>query len=153
MKKYLYIFILLLAATTLATVSCNREDDLDEIFVGKTWYMVGGCLNGQPLNTEVKNFYNYGESAYLLNFQSGTFSGTLSTGVQFSGTWRAVAKSRTITLTLTNGANCTIPFDRNVYTVIKGITYYKGDNQVLLIHADENNYLRLSNSRSPVVSQ
>jgi len=127
--------------------ACVPEDDLDEIFVGKTWYMTGGRLNSQDLNKEVKGFYTYGTSAYYINFQSGSFTGTLTSGANFSGSWRAIAKSRTITFSFNGNTNTSLPFDHNVFAVLKNVQYYKGDSNYLELYADKDNYIRLSNER------
>ena len=43
MKKLLYI---LLSLMTLSLVSCEREDDINDIFNGKKWYIKDFVANG-----------------------------------------------------------------------------------------------------------
>jgi len=145
MKKYLHLFIIIVAGMMMS--ACVPEDDLDEIFVGKTWYMVGGRLNSQDLNKEVANFYQYGTGAYTINFQSGTLKGTLSQGINFTGNWHAIAKSRNITFTFKEGTNTSLPFDHNVFTILRGITSYEGDTNYLILYADQDNFIRLNCER------
>lgn len=146
MKRY--ICLITLALTTLLISSCSQEDDINEIFIGKTWYMTGGRLNGSALNTEVANFYTNPE-AYVMIFQAGTFTGTLSSGVTFSGTWQVNAQNRKMSLNISRSTSMSLPFDNNVYTVLKNITYYKGDSNYLELFQDNNNFIRFSNTRSP----
>jgi len=146
LKKYISIVVSLLISLVLFS-SCSREDDIEEIFVGKTWYMVGGELNGQALNTEVKSFYDSGKTCYLINFQANTFTGTLSSGTTFSGRWNVNAKTRALSLTISNDANPSIPFDRNIYSVLKKISYYEGDSNILILYQDRENFIRLNNER------
>ena len=54
-KRKLIIAPLLLSLLTL--FSCNKEDDIETIFVGRTWYMNGATINGLKLNSDIKNFY------------------------------------------------------------------------------------------------
>lgn len=146
MKRYINIlFILAVALFTFS--SCLREDDINEIFVGKTWYMVGGELNGQALNTEVKSFYQEGAQAYNITFQANTFTGTLSSGSTFSGHWNVDAKSRRLSLIINKAANTSLTFDHNIYAVVKNINYYEGDSNVLILYQDRENFIRLNNER------
>lgn len=50
-------FILYLTLTLLAVASCKNEDDVEEIFTGKTWYMNGLVINGITSSEETKKFY------------------------------------------------------------------------------------------------
>ena len=51
-KNIFYIYFSLLALT-----ACSNEDDIEEIFIGRTWYMNGATINGMKLNSDIKNFY------------------------------------------------------------------------------------------------
>lgn len=146
MRKILNISLCIL--TSIIYTSCNLEDDIDEIFIGRTWYMVGGKLNGKELNTEVKNFYSSaGTNAYHIDFQPGTFTGVLELGVNFSGTWQVNAKTRDMSFHYKNEPSPNSPFDHNVYSVIKNIQYYKGDSRTLILYVDKNNFIRLNHER------
>lgn len=142
-KLHLIIFI----AVSLLAVSCAPVDDINEIFVGKTWYMTGGRLNSQDLNKEVKTFYEAGTETYKLHFQDNIFTGTLAAGKTFSGRWNVDAKSRNLSMTITKEAETSSTFDHNIYTVLKGIRYYEGDSNYLIIYSDKDNYIRLHYER------
>lgn len=146
MKKYLHLFILL--ACAFLTSSCNLEDDINELFINKTWYITGGRLNSQDLNTEVKNFYtDAGKGIYNILFQENTFVGTMANGHTFSGKWSVNPKTRDLSLNITSEPAVDSPFERNVYVVLKGTKYYEGDSNYLILYTDKNNYIRLSNER------
>lgn len=142
-KLHLIIYITL----SLLAISCAPVDDIDEIFVGKTWYMTGGRLNSQDLNKEVKTFYESGKETYKIHFQENVFTGTLSTGKTFTGRWNADPKSRNLSMIITKDAETNSTFDRNIYTVLKGIRYYEGDSNYLIIYSDKDNYIRLNYER------
>lgn len=128
--------------------SCSQEDDLTEIFVGKTWYMLGGELNGSALNgANVSQFYNSGSSAYTIAFQTTTFTGTLSGGSTFSGTWTANGKTHSLSLNIKQSPSNLSTFDHDVFAVIKNLKYYEGDSQVLNLHEDKENFIRLNYTR------
>lgn len=146
MKKCLHLFILL--ACAILPISCQMEDDINEIFIGKTWYMTGGRLNSQDLNKEVKNFYTEaGKEIYKIAFQDNTFIGTMANGHNFSGRWSVDPKTRDMSLYMTQEPAIDAPFERNVYVVLKGTKYYEGDSNYLILYTDKNNYIRLNNER------
>ena len=145
MKRYTYLILLIL--TGLVINSCALEDDLNEMFYNRTWYIVGGKLNGTELNSEVKGFYANGSEGYKFVFQTESFAGELTKGDHFSGTWHVNGKNRTISFNIKNEAEASSNFDHNVYTVIRDIKYYKGDCNYLQLFADKDNYLRLNYER------
>ena len=78
--------ILALMVTLLALTACNKEDDIDEIFVGRTWFMTGIAYNGANNSSETRNFYtDTDRNCYFITFSSNTFQGKLSSGVTISG--------------------------------------------------------------------
>lgn len=146
MKKAIYIVLYL--TLDLLAVSCSLEDDINEIFVSKTWYMTGGRLNSQDLNKDVKNFYSdAGRNAYNIHFVEGKFTGTLSTGLNFEGRWNVNPKTQDLSLVFTKEPNVSETFDHNIYSVLKNIKYYEGDSNYLILYSDKNNFIRLNNER------
>ncbi|MDE5999961.1 MAG: hypothetical protein K2H04_07855, partial [Bacteroidaceae bacterium] len=70
-----------LGLALLTCTACENEDDINEIFVGKTWYMNGGTIGGKKLNSDIRNFYtDSGTNAYYITFSSQTFKGMLTNG-------------------------------------------------------------------------
>lgn len=135
----------------LLFASCTNEDDLDEIFVGKTWYMNGGTIDGQRLNSDVKNFYTSAEnSAYYISFQASTFHGALAADVPFSGTWHADGKSQSITLTFNKKPSPTLVFDKQLYYILTSIRSYGSGANFLRLAQDGQNLILFTDSRNKI---
>lgn len=133
--------------------SCNDEDDIDEIFVGKTWYMNGATVNGLRLNSEVKNFYTEaGAGAYFITFSNGTFNGMMSAGDPFSGTWEANGKKQTITLKIKNSPNVSTTFDRQIFSIITKSSSYSSGADFIKLKQDKQNEVVFGNSRDKVIN-
>lgn len=151
MKHILLPILSLLSLLALA--SCVREDDIDEIFTDRSWYMIGGELNDVALNSEVKSFYRdendrpYGRTAYYVHFSKDNFSIMLSPGEEYVGTWKADGRNRTLMMHIKNVHSPSKTFDRNIYSVLKNIKYYEGDTNYIILYADKNNFIRLNNER------
>lgn len=149
MKREVNILLTLLMLFSFA--SCSQEDDIEEIFVGKTFYMDGATINRNRLNDEVKNFYTEaGEGAYYISFLSDTFHGALSSGVTFAGKWSANGKKQSIRFEVTNKPNTTSTFDKQIYNIISATTSYSSGADFIHLKKDEDNALYLSTSRSKV---
>ena len=145
-RNILYIGLALFALT-----SCSQEDDIEEIFVGRTWYMNGATINGMKLNSDISNFYtDAGENAYFITFSSGTFKGVLSAGANFSGKWEADGKHQSITMTLDNKPTNMTTFDSNIYHILTGITSYQSGADFLQLKQDAQNIVLFGSSRSMV---
>ncbi len=143
-------YILTLIIPLLFLTSCSQEDDLDEIFNGKTWYMNGGMINGMKLNSEVKTFYSYGNDAYKVYFGAGVFQGSLSKGINFAGTWTANGKKQGITMTFTEKPSTSVPFDKQIANIIANATSYNSGAEFLEIRQDANNSIMLCIDRNKI---
>jgi len=141
-NKIKHIIILLMAF--IAITSCNRDDDFDELFYGKTWYIVGAKINGTVLKSEVKQFYQGGINTYYINFSTGTLRGALSAGEVFSGTWSADPVSRDMVISLKESPSSSSNFDKNILHIISGCKRYKGDCNVMRLIQDDNNYIDMN---------
>ncbi|MBQ0021768.1 MAG: DUF4847 family protein [Prevotellaceae bacterium] len=140
--------ILITAFSLLCFCSCANEDDIDELFIGKTWYMNGASINGKVLNDDVKKFFTEdGASVYKISFTDSKFTGTLSKNSVFSGRWEADPKKQTIRLVIEKEPDVNNDFDRLVYKIIKNVTKYKGDTTIMKLSEDGNNYVNLTNKR------
>lgn len=149
MKIALNISLVLLLL--LSFTSCSQEDDIKEIFVGKTWYMNGGVINGMKLNSEIKNFYtDAGEGAYYISFSTDTFQGVLSSGVTFAGTWSADGKNQSIKFNVTQKPNTTLLFDKQIYNIISEPSSYSSGADFMHLSKDGDNTVYFGISRSKV---
>lgn len=138
-------YIILLIASVLMLGSCAKEDDIEEIFQGKTWYITGGEINGKPFASEdIKQLYSQ-KDIYYISFAAKSFHGVLAPKSSLSGQWSANGKSNAFHFVISNAeATNETALSQNVYTIIKNASRYEGDINVLKIKSDNNNYIRLS---------
>ena len=149
--RNIYKSILYITLTLLILSACDREDDIDEIFTGKTWYMNGARISGKKLNSEISNFYTAaGKNAYYISFSSKTFKGSLSEGADFSGTWSANGKKQTVKLNITSAPTLSNQFDKDIYKIISSITAYQSGSDFLWLKKNSDNYVMFGNSRTKV---
>ena len=140
--------ILYMVTTLLALTACNKEDDIDEIFVGRTWYMNGIVINGVTSSEDTKNFYKEtGINSYFITFSSNTFQGKLSSGVSFSGTWQADGKHQTITLNLQQKPNTDSLFDKQLINILSNVTTYISGAEFMNLNDNNNNTIRFGTIR------
>lgn len=145
-KKLSFLLVLLTSIT-----ACSNEDDIEDILVGRTWYMNGATINGMKLNSEIKNFYtDAGENAYFISFSAGTFTGVLSEGIHFSGTWSANGKKQTISMTVKKQPATQSTFDKQIYKIISSVTSYNSGADFLRLQEDKQNFILLGSSRSKI---
>lgn len=150
MKQKLYIFIASFIAL-LTLTCCSREDDVNEIFNGKTWYMNGGVINGMKLNSEIKNFYTTaGDAAYKISFTGDAFQCVLSDGVTFNGTWSADGKNHTIVLKIRKKPEMNNPFDNQIYNIISSAKSYDSGADFLFLKQDGGNAVYLGGKRTKI---
>lgn len=152
--KLRFILYILLALPLLC--SCNNEDDLDEIFASGTWYVVNyfgkanwDRENGDPV---YKPTDNEGRKAlaiihtFTLTFKSdGTFTGSMERG-DFSGTWQADGKERTIRLRITSNPNTSgYSHSKTYIETLENAVFYRGDsNYIMLAPEDKKTYIQFA---------
>lgn len=140
MIKTLKLFILMLLSMASFT-SCERKDDIEEIFIDKTWYMNGKTFNGIKSNDDVKHFYENDKNGYFIQFKDGTFTCALSHDIVLSGKWKADGKKQTIILSFDNIPSNLPTFDREVMEILKNGKSYKSGADYLSIKKDRSNYI------------
>ena len=131
--------ILYITTALLVLTACSKEDDIDEIFVGRTWYMNGIVINGITSSEGTKNFYKEtGTNSYFITFSANTFQGKLSSNATFSGTWKADGKHQTITLHLQEKPDTDLLFDKQLLNILSNVdTYISGAD---FMHLNDNNH-------------
>ncbi len=125
----------------MAVCSCNKNDDLDEIFSGRfkiTSYRYNGTFENGKL-TEL----NKSRDNYWIFFSGGTLNGMLTNGVVFNGTWQADPESRDMKVRVSDIATYPSELSRYVINILRNATSYSGDHNVLRIYQDKNNYIDL----------
>ncbi len=147
MNKFI-IYLLTIITVSVSSVlmaGCDNEDDIDELFIGKTWYIRGATFNGTSINGEnVKELYAV-PNTYKISFSSGTFNGTLVSGSSFRGIWHADGKSRNLTLKIQQQSGIEINrLSQQIFDVINNATRYSGDSNVMQIYKDNTNFILLS---------
>lgn len=144
--KILALMLLALLPVVLST-SCSKEDDIDEIFMGKTFFISGATIGGKPLQDEVKELYQNLDS-YYISFSEGTFTARLDPACTLSGRWSANGKDKTLTLAVDQYDNASASkLSQDLYDIIRRVKVYEGDANILIIKADDQNYLRLRTSK------
>ena len=145
MKKLLYI---LLSLMTLSLVSCEREDDINDIFNGKKWYIKDFVANGnKATNEDMKPLYYSGSDCYVITFTGNSFMATMSKGATITGTWNANGKKQTLSLWVNNAQGVSSTLDNTLVEIIKNVSSYEGDANILTIKKDNGNLIRLSVER------
>ena len=148
--KLRHILYLLLALPLLLT-SCEKEDDVNEIFVSGTWN-VGNFYHGGQWskyeNDGAKVKYTREEDIKALNAmtitfnEDGSFQGKTSAG-PFTGKWAVDGKKRTISITQLRG-NVSMGKSKEFIDALKNAAYYKGDSNYLkLAPEDKKSYVQL----------
>lgn len=128
--------------------SCAKEDDVQAIFEGKTWYVTGAVINGQSIDGAEITALFASQETYLLRFSSTTFTGILASGSSLAGTWSADGKHQTLSLKIQQAdqVNATT-LSRNLYNILNSATSYSGDTHILYIKADNKNYIQFDVSK------
>lgn len=146
-SKMIHLFQIFLFS--LLFVSCSKEDDIDSIFNGRTWYITGASINGSSINgEEIKSIYSVLDS-YLIYFSSSnTFSGKLVSGSIIEGKWNADGKHQSIFLQFTKDDNVkSTTLSNNIYNILRNASSYNGDVNNLEIKQDGSNYVRMSKNK------
>lgn len=152
MKKGTIFFIILLLPLI---ISCDKSDDLSDIFLSKTWkmnYIATGSI-GKPWNytfddvtADNLNEYTSQTKTFTLAFSgaqdgsniSGSFSGNGSLSV--TGTWKADGKSNSFSTQVSSGspAESTDILAQKILYGITNVKSYKGDENNLFLYFDYN---------------
>ena len=123
--------------------SCEPEDDIAGIFVGKTWKLSNICNDKDAplLSVDEVNQVNVG-GHYVITFADGTFS-AVATDTHFEGTWSAENDGNTFSINITNtvGTEASSLGNRFI-TMLRDSRHYEGDyNSLQLYGEDKSEYL------------
>lgn len=165
MKRIIQLTTWLLCIALLPLVgSCNDEDDIVEIFTGKTWKMSRLTDNEKNAPQFYKGIWNseserlksmeylHREGNFTMTFEGSEINGEIDgtqvviRGIQstMTGTWNANGKDNTLKLHLkkTEGSE-TDPLAKAFMTAIKNVYKYEGDvNQLTLYYKHDQNITR-----------
>ena len=140
----------LAASMLFAFAACSNEDDVNTIFVGKTWQITSATSDGETLSgDEIKELYTY-SGTYCLTFTTSTFTGVLVSGSSVAGRWSADGDTRELRMSFTTARQVDAStVSETIYTILSNATAYAGDQNTLTIKADSHNYVLLSSSATP----
>lgn len=150
---------------------CNDEDNINAIFVGKTWYLGNFYTttnwkddnNSKPVyrgddsegRKAVDAINAHGTGRFSISFHENTFT-AIGLGNTFSGTWRADGKKNTISMVITEGSMPSPTGDignkisRDFYTNITNVQFYRGNTIFLkLFPEDKKSFMQFSRKRAP----
>lgn len=160
---YLIVAITLTLLVLPMLTACDNEDDVKEIFTGKTWklsyiYAEGAYSipidfwEGDAAKEAASRTLRDVEGNYTVEFSGaetgGTFRGSVNGRIvnsTFSGQWQADAGTHALTISnLTFGGNAetdvqAVNFKRGLQNVYK----YTGDSNGLYLHYKENTMERV----------
>ncbi len=141
-------FVLLMLATLLCG-SCDTSDNVTQIFVSGTWYLVDyytdanwGKRNGTPKYNRMaadEETAEEGKEAlqviqqFTVNFlANGMFTGRMQYGT-LSGTWEADGNKRTIRIVNESEYESVSEYDEEFIAALQNVAIYQGDTNVLLL--------------------
>lgn len=148
-----YIFINILSLVFLFVsnmlASCNKEDDINSIFAGKTWYITGATINGSVINGELLKELYVSPSSYFIQFSSdNTFNGVLVAGSSIAGTWNANGKKNTFSFHFSKSTDVNnSSLSNNIFNILKDASSYNGDENNVIIKEDNQNIVRFTINR------
>lgn len=152
MKKIkVFMQFLLIALFVPVLSACDQEDDVIDIFTGKTWYLTYIAVDGQ---NKMYDFWQGNEQAreksfrtligdnYTLIFEGanvndvarGTFNGR-ATNATADGDWSADGNNRELNITVKHsGTDADIYLGKAFMDGLKNAFKYGGDNRNLYIY-------------------
>lgn len=124
---------------------CNEEDDIEGIFIERTWY-VSSFLDaeGLPENIDDQVLANNRDS-YRIVFSPETFNAQAGSYV-FSGRWTVDGKSQTIQFTMNSGTAGTDELSRALINRLENAVRYEGSYTFLRIYTEVGNSVLFSPS-------
>ena len=137
-------YLVLALCTLMLMGACKKSDDIDKIFEGRTWYFANAIIQGQKV---VSEFYQK-DNTYILYFGKESLQGTLSTGASFTGTWKADGKEQTMEFVQLEPTAPLNELDNNIFNVLKKIVRYKGDENQIMLIADDQNLINCTSTRT-----
>lgn len=152
MKTYIQLLLIALFVPVLS--ACEQEDDVIDIFTGKTWYMTYIAVEGQnkmydfwqgDQDAREKSFETIKGDNYTLTFEGanvndvarGTFSGK-ATNATISGEWDADGDNRKLNIVVQKSGTDTDKYLGKAFIDgLKSAFKYGGDNKNLYIYYKE----------------
>ena len=132
---------LILLLLPLMLVSCDKGDDLREIFLSHTWSLAF-IKEGTQIKSPAKN------SAYTLKFYDTTFTFTTKSGTTITEYWQADSKERTFRCSQVRVSSGSVAGDSiamKAENIFKNARDYEGDSNALKLMIQKNNFMQFHN--------
>ncbi|MBQ8336238.1 MAG: DUF4847 family protein [Bacteroidaceae bacterium] len=131
-------WLILTLALPLLLTSCEREDDINAIFRGTTWYL-----------TYIKNGEKQSETKkrYSINFVNDNFEAVMSGGARITGKWRADGASHSFGCSNIHvtGSVAGDSIAEKMYSILTNAKRYSGTTTWLQIIQDNNTFMQFRN--------
>jgi hypothetical protein len=130
---------LLLLVLSFTAVACNDEDDINEIFRERTWYLTYVKDGG------VERIPN--KKLYSIVFMKDNFIARMPNGTTVKGLWQADGRTRTFRCTnvSADGGFSGDTIAEKMYGIIRNAQKYDGDIHWLQIIQDKNTHMQFYN--------
>lgn len=124
--------LVILAAFTFA--SCNKEDDIQEIFIDRSWTLTF-------IQEGKEHFVPQNNAAYIISFKGNTFTLTTPANATISGNWQADGGSRTFRCSSirTSGNITNDDIAKRMRNMLQNAVSYNGDANYLQIIVQQGN--------------
>lgn len=124
--------LIILAAITFA--SCNKEDDIQEIFIDRSWTLTF-------IQEGKEHFVPQNNAAYIILFKGSTFTLTTPANATISGNWQADGGSRTFRCSniRTSGNITNDDIAKRMRNMLQNAVSYNGDANYLQIIVQQGN--------------
>lgn len=124
--------LIILAAISFA--SCNKEDDIQEIFIDRIWTLTF-------IQEGKEHFVPQNNTAYTMLFKGNTFTLTTPANATITGNWQADGDSRTFRCSniRTNGNITNDDIAKRMRNMLQNAVSYNGDANYLQIIVQQGN--------------
>ena len=125
-------------------ISCNNEDDVEEIFQSGTWNVANFFERadwnehndkGRPVYTKKEDIKHLNNIKVIFE-ENGNLKGKTPTG-EFNGVWQANGKDRSISITQIKTSGVQTSFSNKVIEYLGNARFYKGDKNYLKIAPED----------------
>lgn len=151
-------FLIFSMLCALLFAGCSMEDDLEEIFTGKEWHLVGFYEThdwdnpnaGFPIEDKYNSHSDL--SAYNITFFSdGMVIVTLPQGCKMQGRWEADGVKRTFSMSdwkRTGDFSSLTGYGKKMYDALLKVSYYQGDSNYIRLFDDSRRHFMQFGDRS-----
>lgn len=132
--KNIIIKTALIILATISFASCNKEDDIQEIFIDRIWTLTF-------IQEGKEHFVPQNNTAYIMLFKGNTFTLTTPADATITGNWQADGDSRTFRCSniRTSGNITNDDIAKRMRNMLQNAVSYNGDANYLQIIVQQGN--------------